>query len=205
MADPISGDNLPNITGDNPDPFPPPGTLQNDASAQTLGDVFGNPDATADLDEFEDFFVNDDSGAPYKVFDLVESYAYQSGLIQSPLATDDDSGPTCVITRVHAPTSQKLVNCKAEREGAKPVAPKLFSTDENLVLLRCQHTKPVPHPLQNGRGYVWRIELSAIYAMIVPKKPEIDGMTGSKTPIVTDDASTLGYGPENFVDGLLEQ
>jgi hypothetical protein len=102
-----------------------------------------------------------------------QSYFYSSGIIQLPVASDDDSGEQeCELVRVCAPYSRRIVSFTAECEGTPADIPDaLEDINENETLLSSTVVTAIPPPNTQMRYYVYRTSGRYIYASKKPWRP----------------------------------
>lgn len=195
-------------------------------SSSDLGDTedFQEP---PDDDEFEqldfddaDIETNDFSdqgGSIYTDYQVTQTYLYDSGVLQLPVAVDDDSGSTpCDFIQVSAPYGQRVVVGTAEREGLTPELPDPFEDiNPNEVLLRAVCSFANPFPMILGTSYAYQASWTYTYGSTNPWRPGASngGLLGSGvipigklTPILNPNSKDVNIFPTatRFVQGIVE-
>ena len=138
------------------------------------------------------------AGTTYGDFRMVISYNHSDGLVQLPVARDDDDKRTeCSVVRCHDPVTTKVVHWTAERTGSPPEVPDPRSIDPDSVLLGFNFSPAAPVPTIGGVDKVWRITGTATYAMRNPldlTKPIPTGVL----PIDVSPSSDHDFPPDYF-------
>jgi hypothetical protein len=170
------------------------------AGSDSDADFFGD-DGGFDLSLLTDNDFVEQLGSIYTDYQCTQSYFYNSGILQLPVAADSQDGTqACEFVQVAAPYGQRVVNWTTEREGLTPEIPDPFKDiNANEVLLRAVVTSTAPVPMILGNAYSYQMNGTYTYGSTNPWRPGASNggllgggflPIGKLTPIVKSDGTS---------------
>jgi hypothetical protein len=177
---------------------------QSEAAAQQQQYEYQRLNAPFPAPDFSAAAVSQEGrGARYDVFGCTVEYAYDSGVVQSPVAQAPSTGtpkPAAVFGRRRAPAATKTVTYFGRRTGAWPRLPGP-SADPNLVLLSARTIPEVPVLDVSGGLYVYACHVVYVYGLVQPVTSQ-DGFAVGAAPFALAAAADNFLPPGTFDPGL---
>lgn len=156
--------------------------------------------------EVEDFFSLEHKVYPYDSYVIGVEYRTAEGLIQLPIAVDEETltlgDPTSIVVRAHAGITQKIVSWVVQRVGLKPNLPKPTPPDSNHVLLSTNITSEGVALDTDGLTHIYTLQGNWVFALLTPKRPGIDNLTTATPPTIATDLDLLDIKAASFKTGM---